>query len=108
MLLLLAELQATPATCGEVASALEGLAQLARKEPGCIAYTLHRRQDDPCAFVLYELYADRAACDAHLGSAPVQAVLGRFGTLLAAAPRIAFCDPVAGHGTQFEVAHQGG
>lgn len=108
MLLLLAELHATTATRDEVARLLEGLAQLARTEPGCIAYTLHRRQEDPCAFVLYELYADRAACDAHLGSAPVQAVLERFGSLLATAPRIAFCDTVAGHGSPFEVVRRGG
>lgn len=107
MLLLLAELQATTTTRDEVAAALEGLAQLARREPGCIAYTLHRRQDDPCAFVLYELYADRAACDAHLGSAPVQDVLERFATQLAAAPRIVFCDTVAGHGSPFEVPRKG-
>lgn len=101
MLLLLAELSATPSTRAQVAAALEGLAGQARAEAGCIAYTLHQRQDDPCAFVLYELYADRAACDAHLASPAVQSVLARFDTLLAAPPRISFCDTVAGHGRQF-------
>lgn len=101
MLLLLAELTATPSTFSEVASALEGLARLASAEPGCLAYTLHRRQDEPCSLVLYELYADRAACDAHLASEPVQALLARFDALLAAPPRISFCDTMAGHGRQF-------
>jgi quinol monooxygenase YgiN len=101
MLLLLAELAATPSTRGDLVAALEALARLAGTEPGCIAYTLHARQDDPCALVLYELYADRAACDAHLESAPVQSLLARFDSLLAAPPRISFCDTVTGHGRLF-------
>lgn len=101
MLLLLAELAATPSTRADLIAGLETLARLARAEPGCIAYTLHARQDDPCALVLYELYADRAACDAHLASAPVQSLLARFDTLLAAPPRISFLDTLAGHGRPF-------
>ena len=37
-----------------------------RDEPGCLRFDVHRDNDDPNHFVLYELYADeRAFTDAH-------------------------------------------
>jgi quinol monooxygenase YgiN len=95
MLLLLAELNARPGAAKEVSIILQGLADLARHEPGNVAYNVHRQQDNLQAFVLYELYRDRAACDAHLASPPVQQALQRFETLLTAPPRVVFCDTLA-------------
>lgn len=95
MFLLLAELNARPEAAQEVEGMLQGLTEVARGEPGNLVYAVHRQQDNRAAFVLYELYRDRAACDAHLASEPVQRVLQRFDTLLAAPPRIVFCDTVA-------------
>jgi autoinducer 2-degrading protein len=38
-------------------------------EPGCLRFDVHRDNDDPNHFVLYELYADeRAFSEAHRGS----------------------------------------
>ena len=34
-------------------------------EPGCLAYRLHRAQDDPELFLFYEAYVDDAAFEAH-------------------------------------------
>lgn len=98
MFLLLAELNAKPGAADEVAELLTGLVGIARNEPGNLVYAIHRQCDNPDAFVLYELYKDRAACDAHLAAAPVQQVLQRFETLLLAPPRIVFCNTVATSG----------
>jgi len=35
------------------------------KEPGCLAFLLHRDTSDPRTFVIYEQYVDRAAHTAH-------------------------------------------
>lgn len=95
MFLLLAELNAKPSAAQEVEGILRELVGVARAEPGNLAYAVHRQQDKPDAFVVYELYQDRAACDLHLASRPVQQALQRFDALLAGAPRIVFCNTVA-------------
>jgi quinol monooxygenase YgiN len=98
MFLLLAELAAKPAAANDVESILKNLADVARSESGNLVYAVHRQCEDPQRFVLYELYKDRAACDAHLASAPVQQALQRFEHLLDAPPRIVYCDTVAAAG----------
>jgi len=52
---------------GEALAALliEQAAVVRREEPGCIAYRVHRKADDPELFLFYELYTDAAAFDAH-------------------------------------------
>jgi autoinducer 2-degrading protein len=32
-----------------------------RDEPGCLRFDVHRSVDDPCRFVLHEIYRDQAA-----------------------------------------------
>lgn len=98
MLLLLAELNAAPSAVQEVEGILKGLVEAARGEPGTLAYAVHRQQQSATAFVLYELYRDRAACDEHLASAPVRQALKRFEHLLAMPPRVVFCDTLAAVG----------
>ena len=39
-----------------------------RREPGCIHYIAQQSVDEPLRFVLYELYRDQAALDAHRAS----------------------------------------
>lgn len=98
MFLLLAELNAKPSAAAEVEDILRRLVDVARNEVGCVFYAVHRQQESPNAFVLYELYRDRAACDEHLGSEPVQKALLRFEPLLMAPPRIVLCDTVSTSG----------
>lgn len=104
MLLLLAELTATPATAAEVEQILTRLAETANMEPGTLGYMVHRPQGAPDTFLLTELYASRAACDAHLASPPVRAALARFESLLSAPPQIRFCDALAGFARRFDLA----
>lgn len=44
-----------------VARTLEGI----RAEPGTLVYVVHIPEDEPLVRVFYELYADRAAFEAH-------------------------------------------
>ena len=44
-----------------------------RKEPGCLRYDLYRASDTPTAFVLFEIYADETAHQAHRATAHYKA-----------------------------------
>jgi Uncharacterized conserved protein len=59
-------------TCKDEASAeafdrlvAETIEQIRRHEPGTIVYAAHRVDGRPLQRIFYELYADRAAFDAH-------------------------------------------
>lgn len=60
---------ARPGEEDEVLRCLQELAPASRAEPGCRFYQANRDPDDPRVFFLYEIYYDRAAADAHWGSA---------------------------------------
>jgi quinol monooxygenase YgiN len=56
---------------GDEAQAAEHLRKLtegAHEEPGNLMFIVHRVQDDPRTFFIYEQYADKAALDAHWAS----------------------------------------
>lgn len=95
MLMLLAEITAKPAEVEKVESILRGLVDFVGTEPGTVYYALHRQAENPCAFMVYELYKDQAACDSHLASVPLQSALKQFETLLAVAPKLTFCSTLA-------------
>jgi quinol monooxygenase YgiN len=46
-------------------TALRGLRDGSRTEPGCITFDVARGIDDPNVFFLYEIWTDQAALDAH-------------------------------------------
>lgn len=95
MLLSLAEIQAHSAARDEVKSLLEGLVISSQEEVGTIFYAVHQQQAQPDIFLVYELYRDQAACDAHLQSESLKSALHRMEGLLAQSPKITFCDTVA-------------
>jgi quinol monooxygenase YgiN len=45
---------------------LRALLEPTRKEPGCLAYELHKDPENPGKFMLYEKFKDQAALDLHL------------------------------------------
>jgi quinol monooxygenase YgiN len=51
-----------------VVAVLDELTAATRAEPGCLGYTPHRATEDPRDFVIYEVYADEAAFEAHVDS----------------------------------------
>lgn len=95
MFLLLVELNAKPSAVAELENILSGLVEVARQEAGNVVYAVHRQQENSNAFVLYELYKDRAAFNAHLAIGAVQRAMQQFEMLLTAAPRVVHCDTVA-------------
>ncbi len=48
-----------------VAQILRENAAASNAEPGCIEFTVYREKEEPRTFVLYEVYEDEAAFQAH-------------------------------------------
>ena len=104
MFLLLVELNAKPSAAAELENILSELADVAREEAGNVIYGIHRQQDNPNAFVLYELYKDRAAWEAHLTIGAVQGAMQQFGTLLTTPARVVCCDTIVLSGIDLPAA----
>lgn len=69
-----ATLRAAPGKGDELAALLAEQCTVVREsEPGCVAYRLHRANDDPSLFLFYEAYVDDAAFEAHRTSAHLAA-----------------------------------
>lgn len=101
MFLLLVEMRARPGAAPELAALLSGLLAVARTEPDTLIYALHRQQAELDAFVLYELYRDRAAWQTHCAGKAVQDAMRQFERLLVAPPRLVCCDTFGIGGTAF-------
>jgi quinol monooxygenase YgiN len=56
---------AAPGNEQAVRDAISNLAGPTRDEPGCLEYRAHQSLDDPNVFLLYEVYVDEAAYQAH-------------------------------------------
>lgn len=66
MIVLIAQYFGKPGTGAEVESALRRMATLVREEePGCLTYHASRPADAPDDWLLYEVYADQEAFEAH-------------------------------------------
>ena len=57
-----------PADRDEIVTALSGLTEASRNEPGCVSYIPHFVEGDPCTVLIYEQYRDEAALEAHRNS----------------------------------------
>lgn len=55
------------------------LPEIKRQEPGTLVYAIHRIESEPLVRTFYELYADRAAFDAHEEQEHVKVFLGERG-----------------------------
>jgi quinol monooxygenase YgiN len=67
-IVLIAEFTALQDQNHVVADLLAGLAAQVRREPGNIAFDCYRRADDRHRFVVYEIYRDQQAFDAHIAA----------------------------------------
>ncbi len=71
---------------GKESEALEALkamtAAVEANEPGALAYAMHRGQVDPLEVYVYEVYADRAAFDAHRKTDHMRELQSRFAQLM--------------------------
>jgi autoinducer 2-degrading protein len=57
--------QVKPGLVDEVITALNEAAGPSRNEPGCHVYIANQSNDDPNVVVMYEVYDDAAALEAH-------------------------------------------
>ena len=73
---------ARPETREELAVLLAAQVAPTRTEPGCTNYDFHVDAADPCIFVFYENWADRAALDAHLAMPHLQPLFSQLDRLL--------------------------
>ncbi|MBI3978675.1 MAG: antibiotic biosynthesis monooxygenase, partial [Chloroflexi bacterium] len=71
----------------EVEALLREMVRQTRQEPGNLVYTLHRSTEDPRRFLLYELYRDQTAIEAHQQAPYFRAYLERAPDLLASRER---------------------
>jgi len=65
MLCLLVTLRLRPGTVAAGEECLRALAEHSRSEPGCRVYNVHQCQDDPLQYLIYEIYDNAAALEAH-------------------------------------------
>lgn len=82
-----ARLRVLPGGADEVEPLLRSLARATRQETGCLGYRVHRAQDEPNVFVVYEEWADREAMTAHQRTAPIHAFRKAAGHLIDGPPR---------------------
>lgn len=74
---------ARPETRDELLALLETQVAPTRAEAGCTNYDFHVDAADPCVFVFYENWTDRAALDAHLAMPHLQPLFSQLDRLLA-------------------------
>jgi quinol monooxygenase YgiN len=82
-IVLLVVFKAKPGKEAALSALLHQMSVLSLAETGCRAYTLHVDADDPTTLVLYEVWDDQAALDAHDQSAHVAHFIGAFPALVA-------------------------
>lgn len=66
----------------ELGSRLEDVARASWLEPGVVSYAVHDLVDSSGEFMMVEVYQNRAAFDAHLGTDHVKALIADLGSLV--------------------------
>ncbi|ULQ54881.1 antibiotic biosynthesis monooxygenase [Flavihumibacter rivuli] len=80
---ILARYKVPAANLEKVKALLQEMQFLSLQEEGCLVYQPHQTVEDPCTIVLYEVYKDDAAINAHRDSDHFQTIaLGQIVPLL--------------------------
>ena len=83
MVVITATLRAKSGKEDELIAVMKELVAAVRdNEPGTLDYTFHRKKNDPSLFMVYEMYKDGEAMQAHMTSAHFQEAAKKFGDLL--------------------------
>jgi len=80
---LIAHLVPKPGKEKALADAILAIVPDVLKEPGCLGYTAHESRERPGTIVMYEVWADQAAIDAHGKGPSLGQLAARFDELLA-------------------------
>jgi quinol monooxygenase YgiN len=62
------QMEAVPGREEDLERELRSLVAPTRKEPGCLAYELHRDPENPGKFMFYEKFKSQAALDEHVNT----------------------------------------
>jgi len=79
---LVARLKAKPGQEAALAEAVTAIVPKVRAEPGCLGYTAHVSREEEGTVVMYEVWADQAALDAHTRAPALSSLAARFDELL--------------------------
>lgn len=93
-----ARFTARPGRADDLIAAVEAMFPAAEDEPGTRVYAAHLDRDDDHAVVMYELYEDDAALDAHGASPAAERFGAALGDLLAVEPEVWFSRPLRATG----------
>lgn len=85
---MIVRLPAAEGKVDELLGAVGKLVAATEDEPGTVQYVSHTEEADPSAVWFYEVYADKAAFDAHAGSAAMAEAMGAFAGLLGGPPEM--------------------
>jgi quinol monooxygenase YgiN len=77
-----------PGRRDETLAALGKVVDATEQEPGTLQYLMHADGAEADVIWFYEIYADRGAFEAHMGSSAMAEAGGALGGLLAGAPEI--------------------
>jgi quinol monooxygenase YgiN len=91
---------AKPESRDELRRILEAMVEPTRREPGCIDYHFHCRNDDPCTFVFYENFRSVADFERHLTQPYLKPLADRSDVLLARPVEIVRLDMVSSYPTR--------
>jgi len=91
-MIVVAKLKAKVGEEANMEDALRGMVTKVSQEEGTLTYTLHRAQQDPSVFVLYEKYQDAAALKAHSSTPYFKELFGTLKPMLDGAPEIEMYD----------------
>jgi quinol monooxygenase YgiN len=93
-----AKIPAAPGKRDELVKAMQVALDSAADEAGTTYYILHTDDKDADALWMYELYTDRDALSAHMGSDSFKALVPVISPFLGGAPELTVMTPVGGKG----------
>ena len=94
-MIVVAKLKAKAGEEAKMEEALRDMIIKVAQEEGTLTYTLHRAQQDPSVFLIYEKYEDGAAFKAHSSTPYIKELFGALKSLLDGAPEIEMYDELA-------------
>jgi quinol monooxygenase YgiN len=101
VLVVLSSATAAPGHRDELVAAARDVAAATRLDDGCLTYSFSADLEDPDRILGVEVWADRAALDAHLGHPHTERFLQAVPDLVAGAPAMAFYEvPATETGTR--------
>jgi quinol monooxygenase YgiN len=98
-LTLIARLTAKPEHADALGKGLQQLIAPTSLEAGSLGYVLHRDNNDPNVWILYETWVSQADLDAHFKYPYTKELMARFPGLLAKEMELTYCSVVAPTGS---------